>query len=1090
VLSRIFNITSKTMGVNARPAYGTPFSILMFLPTGQKGQQIGRTCRAWGSLMIQSQYWRNNFIIIGLSEFPDKCKSLTVFKSCLDKDKETNQMRPYCSEEKLDGDDLKEKIINLERKALEEGKGLVILTGQRATMGISLPCVDMVFMLDEEVEADIIIQKMYRALTDSPGKRYGFIFDFNIRRIFKAKYEYANIKNMNKFTNRQPLSELLEQEFQTSLWDSDAWVTKTRTTETFNDFMQQIKDQLFSNLNEIAYGSIVKDIEKEDMKLLDTDSINPTIKAILKGSSIIPKPQMKTEFQKPANNAPLAALGPADTDNSEDSNNESGNNGSNNENNEPNGEEMNEKEKSKLIEIIPKLTKQFVNLLYLRSDSDSPNFDDLLKMYDDDKKRYDEGARNNSFNLYIQIVHDLLNFIPVPKMEKDAKTGLLYVGPSSGGKKEVAERQSDWNKIKPGTKFKIILKDRVEESIYHPFAKTTTNKWAIGFFEGKPRNVFEIVFVETGEGDIKLNDYVKSLPDENSVTTDIMIHEKVKRCKLLLDFVRLRFKNKDEQLKLIYTNYLEAFMQSVKKEAKRESEADSRYNKIFQVIEKHLVPDVVAKGQRGEVFTPPMLIREMLFGIRKSKNLEGVHEIWGMNKDSSEFEKDSEEDKLGGLPESVWKNSKLKWLDPASGIGNFPITAFYKLDHALSNEFKDVNERRKHIIQEMLYMIELDKGNASTCKKLFKMIHPEAVPNIINKDTLSFKSPEQLRELFGFDKFDIIMGNPPFNAGGTLKGGGALWPDFVKFAFNNINKDGYIVYVHPPGWRKFYDPEMRDNQGKLLYEIKENEWNIDFINVSDIPPPHFPPVDHYIIHTSNKEGEHTEYNSTFAGEKDIGMMKIDYPFIPNLINKATLNILKKIFSMHGDVIKIVYNQNFKPTSKDTATKGGVRHYHFTDKDGRKHYYNKVYESNTPSYISKPKVIMTFNGGYEKGKLFAFYSDESVGTTNNSMYMEVDNKRQADHLVEFFNSDIITFLMKITQYSASPNHKNEFKILNMLKVPKHMDDYNLTKEEKELINKIIAKTSVSKDGKTRRKGKKQAGAGYFNKTRRHNRLITH
>ena len=44
-------------------------------------------------------------------------------------------------------------------------------------------------------------------------------------------------------------------------------------------------------------------------------------------------------------------------------------------------------------------------------------------------------------------------------------------------------------------------------------------------------------------------------------------------------------------------------------------------------------------------------------------------------------------------------------------------------------------------------------------------------------------------------------------------------------------------------------------------------------------------------------------------------------------------------------------------------------------------------------------------------------------------------------------------MKITQYSASPNHKNEFKILNQLQVPDSLD-YGLTEKEEELIKKVV------------------------------------
>ena len=69
-------------------------------------------------------------------------------------------------------------------------------------------------------------------------------------------------------------------------------------------------------------------------------------------------------------------------------------------------------------------------------------------------------------------------------------------------------------------------------------------------------------------------------------------------------------------------------------------------------------------------------------------------------------------------------------------------------------------------------------------------------------------------------------------------------------------------------------------------------------------------------------------------------------------------------------------------------------------------------------------------------------------------MLTKSKSHGEKLVKFFNSDIITFLMKATQYSASPNHKNEFKILNQLKMPDSLEDYKLNEQEKELIKKVV------------------------------------
>ena len=66
---------------------------------------------------------------------------------------------------------------------------------------------------------------------------------------------------------------------------------------------------------------------------------------------------------------------------------------------------------------------------------------------------------------------------------------------------------------------------------------------------------------------------------------------------------------------------------------------------LLELINDCLKPKDVEKKQFGEVFTPFNLVNEML-------------------------------DKL---PSNVWTNKNLKWLDPASGMGNFPIAIYLKL---------------------------------------------------------------------------------------------------------------------------------------------------------------------------------------------------------------------------------------------------------------------------------------------------------------------------------------------------------------------------------------------------------------------------
>ena len=126
---------------------------------------------------------------------------------------------------------------------------------------------------------------------------------------------------------------------------------------------------------------------------------------------------------------------------------------------------------------------------------------------------------------------------------------------------------------------------------------------------------------------------------------------------------------------------------------------------ILNIIKEHQNIRKGEKEKNGEVFTPIELINE----------------------------------NLDKLPLAVWKNPDLKWLDPANGIGNFPIVVYYKLMEGLKDLplYKDENKRSKHIIEEMLFMIEINNDNVEVCKQIFKTINAKAKPNIICADFLN-----------------------------------------------------------------------------------------------------------------------------------------------------------------------------------------------------------------------------------------------------------------------------------------------------------------------------------------------------------------
>ena len=163
---------------------------------------------------------------------------------------------------------------------------------------------------------------------------------------------------------------------------------------------------------------------------------------------------------------------------------------------------------------------------------------------------------------------------------------------------------------------------------------------------------------------------------------------------------------------------------------------------LLELINECLKPKDVEKKQFGEVFTPMKLVNEML-------------------------------DKL---PKEVWKNKNLKWLDPCCGMGNFSIATYLRLMDELKDEIKDVKARKKHILENMLYMSELNKKNVLICKQIFD-INNEYKLNIYEGDSLKVDYYKE----FKIKQFNIIMGNPPYQDDSGNKGKGhTLWTRFVE----------------------------------------------------------------------------------------------------------------------------------------------------------------------------------------------------------------------------------------------------------------------------------------------------------------------
>lgn len=248
--------------------------------------------------------------------------------------------------------------------------------------------------------------------------------------------------------------------------------------------------------------------------------------------------------------------------------------------------------------------------------------------------------------------------------------------------------------------------------------------------------------------------------------------------------------------------------------------------------------DIERKKLLGEVFTPKELVTEI----------------------------------LDQLPESVWSNRALRWLEPSNGAGNFTVEIIERLK-------KNIDE--KHIMENMITICEIDKKNIERYKK---RINSGYKCNINSCDYLGWNS--------GI-KYDIIIGNPPFN---TPKGdgkemrsnNGILWDKFIiKSIKENLKECGILCFITPCNWRK---PRSKNN----IYELMCKETWMRYLKMYDYRQGNElfnvgTRFDYYIIEKTKCKGT-TEIVDIKRKKESVDLR--EYDFLPNYNIKKIRKYLK------------------------------------------------------------------------------------------------------------------------------------------------------------------------------------------------------
>ena len=431
---------------------------------------------------------------------------------------------------------------------------------------------------------------------------------------------------------------------------------------------------------------------------------------------------------------------------------------------------------------------------------------------------------------------------------------------------------------------------------------------------------------------------------------------------------------------------------------------------LLELINECLKPKEVEKKENGEVFTPIKLVNEML-------------------------------DKL---PIEVWKNKNLKWLDPCCGMGNFPIAVYLRLMEGLKEEIKDVKARKKHILESMLYMSELNKKNVLVCKQIFD-INNEYQLNIYEGDSLKVDYNKE----FKIKQFDIIIGNPPYNASGTKATGNTIWQLFVNNSIKLLKNDGYICFVHPNGWRK---PNTEKGKFYGLFDKMAKENTILYLEIHDTKDgmKQFScgtRYDWYILQKKKNENYKTRILDQNNIIHDINLNKYNW-----LANCELELIDKLIADDNEEKCNVLYSRSSYGADKKWISKVETKEYkypvvHSTPKDGHRFVWSN---KNDNGFFGIKKVIFGESGIYNP----IIDIDGKYAMSQGAMAFIIDDIKEGEKLSKFLSSSIFNKIIKACLWSSFRIEWGMFKDLkkNFYEL---LDDKKLQKNDKvNIIEKII------------------------------------
>jgi hypothetical protein len=382
-------------------------------------------------------------------------------------------------------------------------------------------------------------------------------------------------------------------------------------------------------------------------------------------------------------------------------------------------------------------------------------------------------------------------------------------------------------------------------------------------------------------------------------------------------------------------------------------------------------------------------------------------------------------DMLNKLPKEVWSNPNLKWFDACNGVGPFMCLVIYGLMKGLKKWEEDDEKRYKHIVENMIYSGEIQPSNvflymcAVDPKDEYKL-------NVYCGDFLAKNFDEHMKNVWGIENFDIIVGNPPYdksqNADGKRGGGDTLWDKFVIKYINNLKPNGYLSLVHPTIWRK---PQSEKSSSKEVNKLMMSK-QIHYLEMHDSKDGMKTfnagtRYDFYVLENCDI------YTTTKINDEDRIITNVDlngYSFIPN----KGLEFFNKILANTSDEkCPIIFNRTNYGSDRPYVIEiqDDIHRYrlvHSTPKAGNRYLYSS---RNDRGHFGISKVIFGESGIYD----VIIDMTGEYGMSQGAMAIVVSDIEEANNIRTVLLSDSFSKFLESVMWS---NFRIDWRLFTFLK----------------------------------------------------------